>query len=713
MIKLDKVDKYFYKRKSNEIHVIDNTSLEFPEKGLVALLGKSGSGKTTLLNVIGGLDSFDSGSIKVEDHLITDYNPKVIDSFRSKKIGYIFQNYYLLNDKTVYENLEISLRLAGLTDKEETERRIDYSLSLVGLLKFKKRFPNTLSGGQQQRVAIARALVKGPSIIIADEPTGNLDSDNTFEVMDLLKSISRTCLVVLVTHEEDIANFFADRIIRLKDGRIIEDYINESITDLYVADNKKIYLKDLKFNKVTKADNVTINYNGDRKSDFVINIIEKDGRLYIDSYNTSMPVSLIDDKSEVKVVDAHYQDKKKGEHKSIAVDTNILTEIKGDEKSVIDIKSTFIKAWKNSRRTSFKTKGASYILLFLSACIIMVCAYFVNMFLVFNEKGYNENRNLIVFNVQDISELKELEGSNGIDKVLCLGNIRIKPLINGIFNDNYDISEYMGLYNTYPLSVLDKPKLVHGILPSADNEAVIDVRYQEVVQGYFFRYGNINKDYDFLIGEKLIINENIYTITGIVDSGYNGAFISESDFNKEMQNYTSQYNVSVLSSNKALTKKWAEDNHYAFMDPYGRALEDFAQARKQVLYIISIFMVIALGFLVFINYHNVKSSFMNKIKIIGTYRCIGVKKTELLKEFIIENIIALSSSALIGLILSGIVMDKISPLFEFYNIVMHGSFLIYIIVFILIYGINIGLTALKVFSLLRLTPAQIMAKYDI
>jgi putative ABC transport system permease protein len=709
MIKLNNLDKYYYKNKSNEIHVIDNTSLEFPETGLVALLGKSGSGKTTLLNVIGGLDSFDKGSIEIDGTVLNRYNPKVIDAMRSKKIGYIFQNYYLLNDKTVYENLEISLKLAGFSDKERIDKRIDYALSLVGLLKYKKRTPNTLSGGQQQRVGIARALVKGASVIIADEPTGNLDSDNTFEVMDLLKGISKSCLVILVTHEEDIANFFADRIIRIRDGRVYEDYINDSVMNLTVQDNKKIFLKDLKYNETLSLDNVTINYNGDRKSKFEINIIEKDGRLFIDSFNTSMPVTLIDDKSEVRVVDAHFEEKKKGQHESVNVDREILSETNATSgKSVINTASVFKKAWISYLRKPFRKKMPSHMILFLTAAVITVIVAFLNMFLVFNESNYLNNRNTVNMLMEDSADYTVYEGKHGIEKVcLSYGSIFFTPFFNSNA-ENY--RSHIDNVTIFPADVLDDPKIVKGRMPESPYEAVVDVKTYKKRADAIKSYGNEN-NYEFLIGEELHVSNNVFIICGIIDSGYHGAWIDGGTLYDILDN--NRIGKILLLYDKEEFSEWAKQQGITYLDEYEWLKKDFQTIRGTLLYTLTGVIIAAIAFMFGIASHSVKTNFINNIKVIGTYRCIGVKKSELLKEFVFENLITLTFSSLIGVIIAGFILYIIKPLYDDDVFSLNINALLFIIVTALIYSVNIGFTALKVYSLLRLTPAEIMAKYDI
>ncbi len=223
MIKVEKLNKYYNKGKSNELHVINETSLTFADTGLVCILGESGSGKTTLMNTISGLDDFANGTIDVDGETITKFGSAKQESVRNEKFGYIFQNYYLLQERSVAYNIKLALSLYDISE-EEKESRVDYVLKAVGMARFKKRLVSQLSGGQQQRIAIARALAKTPRVIFADEPTGNLDEQNTMKIMGILKKVSKDCLVILVTHERSIADFFADRILEIADGKVVKDF---------------------------------------------------------------------------------------------------------------------------------------------------------------------------------------------------------------------------------------------------------------------------------------------------------------------------------------------------------------------------------------------------------------------------------------------------------------------------------------------------------
>jgi len=213
--------KKIYKTKNGApVHALDGVTLTFPEKGMVFLLGKSGSGKSTLLNVCGGLDNPTSGEVIVKGRSSKDFSQSDFDSYRNTFVGFIFQEYNILNEFSVEDNIALALELQG---KSKDKAAINALLEEVDLTGYAKRKPNTLSGGQKQRIAIARALVKKPEIIMADEPTGALDSATGKQVFDTLKKLSRDKLVIVVSHDRDFAEQYGDRIIELKDGKVLSD----------------------------------------------------------------------------------------------------------------------------------------------------------------------------------------------------------------------------------------------------------------------------------------------------------------------------------------------------------------------------------------------------------------------------------------------------------------------------------------------------------
>lgn len=201
---------------------LDGVSLNLRDNEFVAILGPSGSGKTTLLNIIGGLDRYDSGDLIINGVSTKRYKDRDWDSYRNHTIGFVFQSYNLIPHQTVLSNVELALTISGISRKERKQRALD-ALEKVGLREQAHKKPNQMSGGQMQRVAIARALVNDPDILLADEPTGALDTDTSIQVMDLLKEVAKDRLVVMVTHNPELAEEYATRIVKLRDGRITDD----------------------------------------------------------------------------------------------------------------------------------------------------------------------------------------------------------------------------------------------------------------------------------------------------------------------------------------------------------------------------------------------------------------------------------------------------------------------------------------------------------
>ena len=221
MLKLTNIVKD-YDVATHPVHALKGVSISFRQSEFVAILGHSGCGKTTLLNIIGGLDRYTSGDLIIRGKSTKNFKNKDWDSYRNHSIGFVFQSYNLIPHQSVLANVELALTLSGVK-KAERRRRATEALEKVGLADQLHKKPNQLSGGQMQRVAIARALVNNPEILLADEPTGALDSDTSVQVMDLLKEIAKDRLVIMVTHNPELAEQYANRIVRLVDGNIVSD----------------------------------------------------------------------------------------------------------------------------------------------------------------------------------------------------------------------------------------------------------------------------------------------------------------------------------------------------------------------------------------------------------------------------------------------------------------------------------------------------------
>ena len=211
-----------YNMGSNSLHVLKGINFSVNEGELVAIMGSSGSGKSTLLNIIGMLDNYDKGSYELDNILIKDLNETKAANYRNKFLGFVFQSFNLINYKSAVDNVILPLYYQGIKRKEREKTALDY-LDNVGLKNWASHLPSELSGGQKQRVAIARAMVSKPKVLLADEPTGALDSNTSAEVMSLIQKINNSGKTILVvTHEEDIAKM-CKRIVKLKDGVIVED----------------------------------------------------------------------------------------------------------------------------------------------------------------------------------------------------------------------------------------------------------------------------------------------------------------------------------------------------------------------------------------------------------------------------------------------------------------------------------------------------------
>lgn len=470
MIELRHIHKYFNKNKNNEIHVINDTSIKFPQKGLVAITGPSGCGKTTLMNVIAGLDSFEKGEIDYEGVVVKKYKSAIIDQIRNEKIGFIFQNYHLLPNQTVYENIKTSLNIAGLYNKEQLDERIHYSLQQVGMFNYRKRNVLALSGGQQQRVGIARAISKNPDVIFADEPTGNLDSNNTFEIMSLIKNISKSKLIILVTHERQLVEHFADRIIELKDGVVVNDYQNLKGYQYQHKDDRMIYLKDLnKEDLETRF--IDYYYEKENLKNFDFKVVETNDTIYIQT-NTSKKLVVVNEETEIQLVDDHKKEFKVEEMK--ALDFDSFSKIERHKKKSLfrwrDTLWTGLKKLFVRRKFGKKLMVAAY---FLISAVIAFQLGILGKTIRVEEYDYLSGPKIsVLMETREDLTYQQLKQINEIDGVEV-------PYYGFEYFDFYTRTFYQSQINRqinlWPVksSTIDEKKLIHGELPTNHLEIAI------------------------------------------------------------------------------------------------------------------------------------------------------------------------------------------------------------------------------------------------
>ena len=265
------------------VNALKGISISFREHEFVSILGQSGCGKTTMLNIIGGLDRYTDGDLIIGGRSTKEFKDKDWDSYRNHKIGFIFQSYNLIPHQTVLSNVELALTLSGVSKTERRKRAVE-ALEMVGLGDQINKKPNQMSGGQMQRVAIARALVNDPDIILADEPTGALDSETSVQVMDILKKISDNKLIIMVTHNAELAEQYSSRIIRLLDGKVTDD-----TAPYEIPAGKEISPVAGALDKKNKKEKVSMSFFTALSLSFK-NLLTKKGRTFLTSFAGSIGI---------------------------------------------------------------------------------------------------------------------------------------------------------------------------------------------------------------------------------------------------------------------------------------------------------------------------------------------------------------------------------------------------------------------------------------
>lgn len=529
MIKLDNVNKYYNKGKANQIHVINNTTMTLPDRGIVCLLGPSGCGKTTLLNAIGGLDKVNSGKIYIDGKPITRFSTSRIDTIRNASIGYIFQNFNLLDNETVFENVAIALRMVGIRDSVTVDSRVRYCLDKVGIDQYRNKLAGSLSGGQRQRVAIARAIVKNPDIIIADEPTGNLDSANTLEIMNIIKTISRGKLVILVTHERSIAEFYSDHVAEMKDGKIVKAYSNDSSRYLDYQLENKIYLKDMPVSSEFRKDDIDVKVYADDDRQADIKLVIRGNNLYID---TGGHLNVVDETSNIEMIDDHYtaMDETYFENSDFNYTAYLPANFKPKYTSIYRLSNMLAYGWKTIKGYKRIKKFLMIGFVFAAMFAFLAVSNVLGLLEVKPVDFRNTNGHYIsVSNAKKTEDLMNVVAELKNTKYVIPGDTRITITMP---MDDYLQSSYAEEDLTVSLvqsNVLKKEQILYGKMPKDAHDVVLD----KTVADEFLR-DDLGKSIGLtsvrkFVGRRLTVpNLEDYKIVGIVDTQSPSLFVDES-----------------------------------------------------------------------------------------------------------------------------------------------------------------------------------------
>jgi len=795
MLRLQKVNKFYNKGKSNEIHVLNDINIDLGAVGFVAILGPSGSGKTTLLNALCGLDKIDSGAIEIENQTITKYRHHTWDDLRNQYFGYIFQNYHLFGDQTVFQNVAFSLEMLGIKDKEAIKTRVLQALAIVKMDKYKNRLAKNLSGGEQQRVAIARAIVKDPEYVIADEPTGNLDRKNTLIIMNILKEIAKTRLVVMVTHERPLAFMFASRIITISDGRIVEDKVNEGSGDSNYVDDRVVYLGDLEHRVNVRDGSVNLEFLSDSPID--IDSLNVRLKLVVRGKNIYLKPEIDSDYKLEVISEGSLFSFQEGTRPAETFDMKEAMD-KWQPLAVPNKKRYNLSLWrfyKQGFQEIFNISRMKKIILFgfvISSFLLTLALGLYQQATTIDESEFvNFNRDIVNIDqnknyneaFEDFQSYFNLAGVYAVGKnsappilmtvegyyqtflsgesmtylpsVLSYDpSIQLKPnngevvLSRGIvkkllnrdnfYNDTFFSSDKM--IKNQKMTIGDREYKIKGIeetdklaiyLSKSDYFIANVVQYKTTNNLYLPVYllGDVTttvselKHQEILVSENFPVNLNVgdqfsgYTVKGKFsvdgDATIVGIVFSEEDMTNLIfeTNYAIGTSYYLYSRNPIKTAKQIREMGGMATSLYEEAYLNYRTNKLSAFRILLIFVAIMLIAPLLMLYFVMRSNMISRIKEIGIYRALGLRRYNIYKMHLGEILAITSLFSFSGYILALFVMFQsnrkiLIPVFKLNFPVLFGSLAIIVI-------INVLVGLLPVFRLMRNTPQAILSKYDI
>lgn len=450
---------------------------------------------------------------------------------------------------TVFQNVALALKMSGVKNKEEIKKRVNYILNQLGIYKYRNRYANMISGGERQRVAIARALVKNPSIIIADEPTGNLDSKNSLEIMNIIKSISKNKLVILVTHERDLAEFYASRIIEVVDGKVVNDRVNEHNEGLDYRLENKIYLKEFENIENLSKDDLDVKIYLDKKEKLDVKLVVKNGNLYIEA--KELKVEVVDDNSSIEFVDDYYKKMSKEEYEKYQFEYEDIINKKYKKKytSIYNPFTLLIDGFKKIYNYSILKKLLLLGFIASSMFVLFAVSNIMGVTDIKDEKFITRNKNYLTVMEDDIKvkDYLKYEKLDFVDYIIP-GDTQVQFEVK--YDDFYQTEHAFSMFSASltNIDIIDETNLILGKMPKNKYEVVIDKKVLENIINASFnnaREAGINKIEDYLNREistdTLMMGQNKIKmkklkIVGICDCGTPSIYMNKNIFMNVLAN---------------------------------------------------------------------------------------------------------------------------------------------------------------------------------